>query len=80
MVKLEVNDNLAKSAIDGDFTEIVSDLILGLVHVFMTFESHVPGTGHQMLRAINLAIVTNTIVEAATEAAAESKPEEGRSK
>ncbi len=71
MVKLEVNDNFAKSAIDGDLVEITAELILGLVHIFMTLESHVPGTGHKMLKAIHTAIMTNTIVDAAAEAAAE---------
>lgn len=73
MVKLEVNDNFAKSAMDGSFMEITAELILGLMQFFMTFESDAPGTGHAMLKAVRLAIENDTIVEAAAETAAEAK-------
>lgn len=73
MVKLEVIDNFAKSAIDGDLVDITAELILALVHIFMTLESHVPGTGHKMLKAVHTAIVTNTIADVAAQTAAEAQ-------
>lgn len=73
MIKIEVSDNLAKSAMDGSFIEITAELILGLMQVFMTFESDAPGTGHAMLKAVRLAIENNTIVASAAETAAEAQ-------
>ena len=73
MIKIEVSDNLAKSAMDGSFMEITAELILGLTQVFMAFEADTPGSGHEMLKAVRLAIENNTIVETAAEIAAEAK-------
>lgn len=73
MIKIEVSDNLAKSAMDGSFMEITAELILGLTQVFMAFEAYTPGSGHAMLKAVRLAIENNTIVETAAEIAAEAK-------
>lgn len=73
MIKLEVNDNFAKTTMDGSGVEITAELILGLVQVFMTFESDAPGTGHAMLKAVRLAIENNTIVASAAETAAEAQ-------
>ena len=73
MIKIEVSDNLAKSAMDGSFMEITAELILGLTQVFMAFEADTPGSGHAMLKAVRLAIEKNTIVDTADEIASEVK-------
>ena len=73
MIKLEVNDNFAKTTMDGSGVEITAELIMGLTQVFMAFESDTPGSGHAMLKAVRLAIENNTIVETAAEIAAEAK-------
>ncbi len=71
MIKLEVNDNFAKTTMDGSGVEITAELILGLVQVFMAFEGDAPGSGHAMLKAVRLAIEKNTIVDTAAEIASE---------
>ena len=71
MIKIEVSDNIAKSAMDGSFIEITAELILGLTQVFMAFEADTPGSGHAMLKAVRLAIEKNTIVDTAAEIASE---------
>lgn len=71
MIKIEVSDSLAKSAMDGSGVEITAELILGLTQVFMAFEGDTPGSGHAMLKAVRLAIENNTIVETAAEIASE---------
>ncbi len=73
MVKLEVNDNFAKSTMDGSGLEITAELILGLTQVFMAFEAYTPGSGHAMLKAVRLAIENNTIVDTAAEVASETQ-------
>lgn len=71
MIKIEVSDNLAKSAMDGSGVVITAELILGLTQVFMAFEADTPGSGYAMLKAIRLAIEKNTIVDTAAEIASE---------
>lgn len=73
MIKIEVSDNLAKSAMDGSGLQITTELIMGLTQVFLAFEADTPGSGHAMLKAVRLAIENNTIVETAAEIAAEAK-------
>lgn len=73
MVKLEVNDNFAKSTMDGSGLQVTTELIMGLTQVFMAFEADTPGSGHAMLKAVRLAIENNTIVETAAEIAAEAQ-------
>lgn len=71
MIKIEVSDNLAKSAMDGSGLQITTELIMGLTQVFMAFEGDTPGSGHAMLKAVRLAIENNTIVDTAAEIASE---------
>lgn len=71
MIKIEVIDNFAKSTMDGSGLEITAELILGLTQVFMAFEADTPGSGHEMLKAVRLAIEKNTIVDTAAEIASE---------
>lgn len=71
MIKIEVSDNLAKSAMDGSGLQITTELIMGLTQVFMAFEADTPGSGHAMLKAVRLAIERNTIVDTAAEIASE---------
>ena len=73
MIKIEVSDNLAKSAMDGGGVVITAELILGLTQVFMAFEADTPGSGHAMLKAVRLAIEKNTIVDVAAEIASETQ-------
>ena len=71
MIKIEVSDNLAKSAMDGSGLQITTELIMGLTQVFTAFEADTPGSGHAMLKAVRLAIENNTIVDTAAEVASE---------
>lgn len=65
MLKVIINDEVARVDADGTAQEIISQVILTLALIVKSFEQDDPGSGQLFLDVIRSAIETDTIMEAA---------------
>lgn len=65
MLKVIINDEVARVDADGTAQEIISQVILPLALIAKSFEQDDPGSGQLFLDVMRSAIETDTIMEAA---------------